>query len=384
MKKSCVKLVAISMAVGLLGFNVPSNMQAQEITNTITSKSGDGIALANEDEGSDTEQVRYGEWVLVNGRYKFQFDEGDFAVNERLEINGKTYAFDKYGYMITTGWFQEDKFWYYFDKNGAMHYGWLQLDSKWYYFDLEYGYMYCYSWAEIDGDTYSFDENGVMDTGWYYHEWDDGDSAWFYYYPNGKEARGWLQIGDNWYYMDPEDGSMHYNIVEYIDNGNYYFTENGTMYKGWLQYEDDWYFFNDSGRMVMSAWADDYYFDSNGIMAKDTWIDGYYVGTDGKYRPAQWVQANDKWWYKHQDGSHTSNDFELIGGQTYYFDENGYMVKGWKQVGTNWYYFNESGHMLKNQWLGDYYFGSDGVMATNTWIGNYYVGADGKWIRDYQ
>ena len=177
---------------------------------------------------------------------------------------------------------------------------------------------------------------------------------------------------------------MHYNIVEYIDNGNYYFTENGTMYKGWLQYEDDWYFFNDSGRMVMSAWADDYYFDSNGIMAKDTWIDGYYVGTDGKYCPAQWVQTNGKWWYKHQDGSNTSNDFELIGGQTYYFDENGYMVNGWKQVGTNWYYFNESGHMLKNQWLGDYYFGSDGVMATNTWIGNYYVGADGKWIRDYQ
>lgn len=317
MKKSCVKLVAISMAVGLFGFNVPSNMYAQEVTNTIISKTGDGIALANEDEGSDTEQVRYGDWVLVNGRYKFQFEEGDFAVNERLEINGKTYAFDKYGYMITTDWFQEDEYWYYFDNNGAMHYG-------------------------------------------------------------------WLQIGDNWYYMDPEDGFMHYNIVEYIDNGNYYFTENGTMYKGWLQYEDDWYFFNDSGRMVMSAWADDYYFDSNGIMAKDTWIDGYYVGTDGKYCPAQWVQTNGKWWYKHQDGSNTSNDFELIGGQTYYFDENGYMVNGWKQVGTNWYYFNESGHMLKNQWLGDYYFGSDGVMATNTWIGNYYVGADGKWIRDYQ
>lgn len=92
MKKSCVKLVAISMAVGLFGFNVPSNMYAQEVTNTIISKTGDGIALANEDEGSDTEQVRYGDWVLVNGRYKFQFEEGDFAVNERLEINGKTYA----------------------------------------------------------------------------------------------------------------------------------------------------------------------------------------------------------------------------------------------------------------------------------------------------
>lgn len=71
MKKSCVKLVAISMTVGLLGFNVPSNIHAQEVTNTITSKSGDGIALANEDEGIDAQQVRYGDWVLVNGRYKF-------------------------------------------------------------------------------------------------------------------------------------------------------------------------------------------------------------------------------------------------------------------------------------------------------------------------
>lgn len=103
--------------------------------------------------------------MIVNGRYKFQLVEGDFAVNEMREVNGKIYAFDKYGYMVT-GWFQEDEDWYYFEKNGVMHYVWLQLGSKWYYFDPEYGYMYCYSWEEIDGDTYSFDENGVMDIGW--------------------------------------------------------------------------------------------------------------------------------------------------------------------------------------------------------------------------
>ena len=375
MKNSWVKLVALSLAVGMFGFHVPTDLHAQEST--------DAVALVNETDVRDAEDVRYGHWVLVNGRYKFQYEQGDYAKNEIRVIDGIAYGFDANGYMVT-GWFHLEDDWYYFDKNGAMHYEWLQLGSKWYYFDPDLGYMYVYSWVEIDGDNYSFDENGVMDTGWYYHEWDDGSSDWFYYYPNGKEARGWLNVDNKWYYMDPEKGYMYSDTLEFIDNGYYYFTENGSMYKGWLQVDSDWYFFNDSGRMVISAWAGNYYFGSDGIMVTDTWIDGYYVGKDGKYRPAQWMQTNGKWWYRHQDGTYTRNDFELIGGQTYYFDGNGYMVNGWKQVGSNWYYFNKSGHMLKNQWLGDYYFGSDGKMATNTWVGNYYVGADGKWIRNHK
>lgn len=193
----------------------------------------------------------------------------------------------------------------------------------------------------------------------------------------------WIQSGNRWWYSH-QDGSFTINDFEVINGQTYYFDGNGYMVTGWQKINDKDYYFNESGAMVKDAWVGNYYLQEDGSMAINTWIGNYYVGTDGKYSPAQWVQTNDKWWYKHQDGSYTSDDFELIGGQTYYFDENGYMVNGWKQVGTNWYYFNQSGHMLKNQWLGDYYFGSDGIMATNTWIGNYYVGADGKWIRDYQ
>lgn len=193
----------------------------------------------------------------------------------------------------------------------------------------------------------------------------------------------WIQSGNRWWYSH-QDGSFTINDFEVINGQTYYFDGNGYMVTGWQKINDKDYYFNESGAMVKDAWVGNNYLQEDGSMAINTWIGNYYVGTDGKYSPAQWVQTNDKWWYKHQDGSYTSDDFELIGGQTYYFDENGYMVNGWKQVGTNWYYFNQSGHMLKNQWLGDYYFGSDGIMATNTWIGNYYVGADGKWIRDYQ
>ena len=198
-----------------------------------------------------------------------------------------------------------------------------------------------------------------------------------------KKNGFWIQSGNRWWYSH-QDGSYTINSFAVINGQTYYFDGNGFMVTGWHKINDKDYYFNESGAMVKNTWVGNYYLQEDGSMATNTWIGNYYVGTDGKYSPAQWVQTNDKWWYKHQDGSYTSDDFELIGGQTYYFDENGYMVNGWKQVGTNWYYFNQSGHMLKNQWLGDYYFGSDGIMATNTWIGNYYVGADGKWIRDYQ
>lgn len=65
----------------------------------------------------------------------------------------------------------------------------------------------------------------------------------------------------------------------------------------------------------------------------------------------------------------------------YYFDENGYMVIGWKKVNNTWYYFYGSGIMASNAWVGDYYLEASGAMATNKWIGNYYVGSDGKWVR---
>ena len=59
-----------------------------------------------------------------------------------------------------------------------------------------------------------------------------------------------------------------------------------------------------------------------------------------------WIQSGNRWWYSHQDGSYTINDFEMINGQTYYFDANGYMVTGWQKINDKDYYFNESGAMV--------------------------------------
>lgn len=36
-----------------------------------------------------------------------------------------------------------------------------------------------------------------------------------------------------------------------------------------------------------------------------------------------WLKSDNRWWYKHSDGSYTTNGWEKIGGTWYYFDSEG-------------------------------------------------------------
>lgn len=57
--------------------------------------------------------------------------------------------------------------------------------------------------------------------------------------------------------------------------------------------------------------------------------------------PGTWIQAADgRWWYKHNDGTYTKNDWESIDEKWYFFDESGWMVTGWKKVDGKWFYLN--------------------------------------------
>ena len=139
----------------------------------------------------------------------------------------------------------------------------------------------------------------------------------------------------------------------------------------------------------------------------------------------QWIRNGNRWWYRHADGSYTTNGWEVINGAWYYFDGAGWMVTGWVKlsgtwyyltgsgamatgwinlggtwyylnpsngdmvgagwhlINNKWYYFDGSGAMYSNRWIGNYYVGGNGEMLTNTWVGSYWVGADGKWIPNY-
>ncbi len=82
-----------------------------------------------------------------------------------------------------------------------------------------------------------------------------------------------------------------------------------------------------------------------------------------------WIQSNGRWWYKHADGSYTTNDWEKINGVWYRFDNSGWMQTGWVKDGS-WYYLDGSGAM-KTGWLKDngswYYLQDSGAMKTG-WL----------------
>lgn len=81
----------------------------------------------------------------------------------------------------------------------------------------------------------------------------------------------------------------------------------------------------------------------------------------------QWIQDSNGWWYKHNDGTYTKNNWEYINGYWYFFDTRGYMMTGWVQTASGWYYLQSDGHMvtgwnkINNKW---YYMNDKGVMLT--------------------
>ena len=81
----------------------------------------------------------------------------------------------------------------------------------------------------------------------------------------------------------------------------------------------------------------------------------------------KWIKDSKGWWYRHSDGSYTTNDWEYIAGEWYYFNKQGYMQTGWISVGGKWYYLNSSGAM-QTGWISVggkwYYLNSSGAMQT--------------------
>ena len=80
-----------------------------------------------------------------------------------------------------------------------------------------------------------------------------------------------------------------------------------------------------------------------------------------------WIKSGSRWWYKHSDGSYTTNGWEQINGTWYYFDSEGWMKTGWFNEHGNWYYIDDSGAMKTGlQTIGgnEYYLSTSGAMQT--------------------
>ena len=104
-----------------------------------------------------------------------------------------------------------------------------------------------------------------------------------------------------------------------------------------------------------------------------------FAGDSGNSGSSSWIRSGSRWWYKHADGSYTTNDWEKINGVWYRFDNSGWMQTGWVKDGS-WYYLDGSGAM-KTGWLKDngswYYLQDSGAMKTG------WMKVSSKWYYAY-
>ena len=180
-----------------------------------------------------------GSWKVNSKGWWYEYEDGSYAKNEFVTINGKTYFFNKYGYMIT-GWkkftHEEDpnilpssSYWCYFNSDGSM----AKSEFIQGYYLEESGH-----WRENEGKytwvKHYYDENTYD---WHYVSKRDIDS-FSDDQANGRPfgCTGWTKIDKKYYYFDDFQGNMLSNC--YVGNmvdGFYWLNKNGQWsYKGRL------------------------------------------------------------------------------------------------------------------------------------------------------
>ena len=125
--------------------------------------------------------------------------------------------------------------------------------------------------------------------------WVEEDGTWYFYDNDGNRVEdAWKKSGENWYWLDGEEG--------------------GAMAMEKIVEDDD----------------DIYYVDANGVMVRNTWVKVVNEEQDEDEDPAEYhyyyMQSNGKA-YKASDNSNIR--FRTIDGKRYAFDEDGKMLYGW-------------------------------------------------------
>ena len=326
-------------------------------------------------------------WVEWNGRWAYQFENGDWA-EKWLLVDGSWYWLAEDGWM-RTGWQTIDGSEYFFYDDGKMAADtWLGDGSA--YVDASGRYIpnYCIpGWVEWEGMWAYRQEDGSWAEGWLYHDgswyWlaDDGwmrtgwqtvDGVEYYFYGDGRMAADtWV---DGHSYVDGSGAKLYEHWdPEWVEwEGMWaYRQEDGSWAEGWLYHDGSWYWLADDGwrRTGWQTIGDkEYFFYDDGRMAADTWLgDGTaYVGSDGAWIPDYfepgWCEWEGRWGYRNSDGTWATGWLE-DNGNWYYFDEDGWMQTGWGWAGENCYFFYEDGHM-----------------AADTTIDGYTVDASGAWV----
>lgn len=244
--------------------------------------------------------------------------------------------------------------WFYY-QNSAPAKGWLYAGGFWYWFDNE-GVM-AVGLTECAGGRYLLNAGddasipyGAMRLGWV--ACDDG---WRFFNASGAMERCWLLDGSNWYWLDPETGTMATGATQ-CGSSSYCFGASGAMAFGWAYDRGTWYYADSSGELQsgwLHKWGAWYWLDpSTKAMATGLVNDGsslYAMGASG---------AMETGW-------------ALVDGVWYHAAESGVLDVGWYWDGSQWYWLDlETRAMATGEFeaYGDRYYAlADGAIQMSGW-----------------
>lgn len=117
------------------------------------------------------------------------------------------------------------------------------------------------------------------------------------------------------------------------------------------------------------------------ISVQDRMEQGTYLRANTRTIAGQWIQdaSTGRWWYSHEDGSYTTDDWEKIGDRWYHFDSDGWMETGWftDVDGKQYFLHQDEGYMMVEwvYWNSTWYYMDEHGVMVKGWVhkdDNYY------------
>lgn len=328
--------------------------------------------------------VQYG-LFSHEGKSYFANEDGKISENARwITIDGKRYYSRANGELYKNCFLRFGSERFYMGEDGAVQTGFFRVNGDLYFADPTSGNVRSSAgWFEQNGKMYYSDAQGRF---FYNQKISFNRDLYFYMDQNGARASGLLEIENEFYYADPDDGHLLLNQWVNIDEEAYYADAFGRFYrnqfisfgpavkyymgpdgskqKGIIEADGTIYRFDENtGVLVQEAgWLEyngkQYYFNDKGIPFRNQLIsfgakEAYYMGADGS-KNTGFVSYDGALFYARPDDGNvfaTTGHFE-IDGKEYYAQQNHTLRKNqWLSYGADYYYYQSDGSMAKNTTL---------------------------------
>ena len=299
----------------------------------------------------DGRQVK-GEIVSING-HKMYFDEysGDLHKNSFMILDGNVYYADANGYLVT-GYQNINGANLYFNSDGIqIKNQFVNVDGNEFYFNGTDGSKVVNNFVFNDGNIYYLNSDGIKVTGL-----QKINNQSLYFDNNGVQEKGkFVNVNGNNLYLDGQSGSVVTNGFIINDENVYYVGDDGKPLKGVQHINNHQVLFDDNGVQEKDKFA----LNDDGTLSYYDAQDGYLAATDLKFgKSVLHINSNGQ--------IDMPRYFVTINGNTYHFDENNKVTKGFAVISDNKYYFDDNGIMEKDKDVTvngvDYHAGNDGIL----------------------